>query len=109
MPRRGGINARLAYDFFRFLKRPLEGLRADPEYAVAYLNAILEDGDQQELLMALRRVAKAFGGIPKLAGKAELNVTALYKTLSPQGNPELKGLTALLKAMGMRLAVAPLS
>ena len=22
MPRRGGINARLAYDFFRFLKRP---------------------------------------------------------------------------------------
>ena len=23
MPRRGGINARLAYDFFRFLKRPL--------------------------------------------------------------------------------------
>ena len=26
MPRRGGINARLAYDFFRFLKRPLTGL-----------------------------------------------------------------------------------
>ena len=25
MPRRGGINARLAYDFFRFLKRPLHG------------------------------------------------------------------------------------
>lgn len=29
MPRRGGINARLAYDFFRFLKRPLDGLDAD--------------------------------------------------------------------------------
>ena len=26
MPRRGGINARLAYDFFRFLKRPLKAL-----------------------------------------------------------------------------------
>ncbi len=25
MPRRGGINARLAYDFFRFLKRPQKG------------------------------------------------------------------------------------
>ena len=25
MPRRGGINARLAYDFFRFLKRPRVG------------------------------------------------------------------------------------
>ncbi|MGH8755489.1 MAG: DNA-binding protein, partial [Burkholderiales bacterium] len=36
-----------------------------------------------------------------------LNATSLYRTLSPQGNPELKSLTALLKAMGMRLAVQP--
>ena len=28
MPRRGGINARLAYDFFRFLKRPQHALEA---------------------------------------------------------------------------------
>lgn len=28
MPRRGGINARLAYDFFRFLKRPLQDRHA---------------------------------------------------------------------------------
>ena len=31
-----------------------------------------------------------------------------YRTLSPQGNPELKSLRALLKAMGMRLAVEPI-
>jgi len=30
------------------------------------------------------------------------------RTLSPEGNPELRSLTAILKAMGLRLAVQPL-
>ena len=63
---------------------------------------------QQELMTALRYMAQAFGGVTRLAEQAELNATTLYRTLSPQGNPELKSLTALLKAMGMRLAVQPL-
>lgn len=45
--------------------------------------------------------------MPKVAKQAELNAKALYRTLSPKGNPELKTLTALLKATGMRLAVVP--
>jgi DNA-binding phage protein len=55
----------------------------------------------------LRRLASAFGGISHLAEEAELNATSLYRMLSPQGNPELKSLRALLDAMGMRLAVQP--
>jgi probable addiction module antidote protein len=86
----------------------MESFRKDPEFAAEYLNAVLEDGDQRELLLALRRMAKAFGGVPKLAQETELNATSLYRTLSPRGNPELKSLKALLKAMGMRLAVQPL-
>ena len=86
----------------------IESFRKDPRFAAEYLNAVLEDGDQQELLIALRYLADAFGGVPRLAEQAELNATALYRTLSPQGNPELKSLIALLKAMGMRLAVQPL-
>jgi DNA-binding phage protein len=35
-------------------------------------------------------MAKAFGGVQKLAGKANLNANTLYRTLSPKGNPELK-------------------
>lgn len=81
--------------------------RDDPEFAAEYLNAVLEDGDQQELLHVLRRMAEAFGGIPKLAQTTNLNATSLYRTLSPRGNPELKSLRVLLKAMGMRLAVQP--
>lgn len=85
-----------------------ESFRKDPRFAAEYLNAVLQDGDQQELLIALRYLADAFGGVSRLAEQAELNATALYRTLSPQGNPELKSLIALLNAMGMRLAVQPL-
>ena len=87
----------------------VESLRNDPQFAAEYLNAILEDGEQEELMVALRRLSKAFGGVKKLAADAELNATTLYRTLSPKGNPELKSLTALLRAMGMQLAIRPLS
>jgi probable addiction module antidote protein len=77
----------------------------DPVYAVQMLNSILEDGEQAELLVALRQMAKAFGGVQRIAEKAKLNPTQLYRTLSEDGNPELASLAAILKAMGLRLAV----
>ena len=86
----------------------VESLRKDPKFAADYLNAVLQDGDQEELMVALRRISEALGGVPKLAARAKLNATTLYRTLSPKGNPELKSMTALLQAMGMRLAVQPL-
>lgn len=39
----------------------IESFKNDPGYAAEYLNAVLEDGDQEELMLALRRVASAFG------------------------------------------------
>jgi len=85
----------------------VESFRKDPAFAAEYLNSVLEDGDQGELMLALRRMSKALGGVPKLAEEAELNVNTLYRTLSPKGNPELKSLRALLRAMGMQLTVRP--
>jgi len=82
-----------------------EVFRNDPAYAVVLLNAILEDGDQGELLIALRQMAKAFGGMQTVAEKANLNPTQIYRTLSAEGNPELSSISAILRAMGMRLAV----
>ena len=79
--------------------------RNDPAYAVELLNSILEDGEQGELLIVLRQMAKAFGGVQEIAEKANLNPTQLYRTLSEEGNPALSSLTAILKAMGLRLAV----
>ncbi|HLA35599.1 MAG TPA: addiction module antidote protein [Rhodocyclaceae bacterium] len=85
-----------------------ELFQEDAAFATHYLNEILAEGDQADLLIALRQMAKAFGGVSSIAEKAHLNPTQLYRTLSPEGNPELRSLTALLKAMGMRLAVRPL-
>lgn len=83
--------------------------RQDPAYAVQLLNSILEDGDQGELLITLRQMAKAFGGVQAVAEQAQLNPTQLYRTLSPEGNPALSSFSAILTAMGMRLAIEPVS
>ncbi len=82
--------------------------RSDPALALETINQILEDGDQAELLIVLRQLAEAFGGVQAVAEQAQLNPTQLYRTLSPKGNPALSSLTAILKAMGLRLAVQPL-
>jgi probable addiction module antidote protein len=77
---------------------------ADPEEAAAYLNAALEDGDQEIFLLALRNVAEA-RGMSTVARQARLNRENLYRILSPAGNPQLANLNALLRSVGLRLSV----
>lgn len=79
----------------------------DPREAAAYLEAAIEDGDQAVLMLALRQVAQAQGGIAEVARKSKLSREATYRMLSKSGNPELKSLTAILNAAGLRLAVRP--
>jgi len=83
--------------------------RGDPALAAATLDAILADGDQGELMVTLRQMASAFGGVSHVAREANLNPTQLYRTLSATGNPELRSLSAILRTMGLRLAVQPIS
>jgi probable addiction module antidote protein len=80
--------------------------QARHEFAVAYLNAMLEDAAPEEWAAALGRIAQASGGA-KLAEKVELNADSLYRTLCRRGNPELRSAAALLKAMGIRLVLQP--
>jgi len=82
-----------------------EDLR-DPTEAVAYLNACLEDGDPEVFLLALRDVARARGGVARLAEATDLNREHLYRMLSENGNPELRSLELLLDALGLRLSIA---
>lgn len=85
-----------------------EMFREQPDRAARLLNAVLADGDQDELLLTLRQVALAFGGVRSVAEAADLNPTQLYRTLSTEGNPALSTLRAILKTMGLRLAVQPI-
>lgn len=79
----------------------------DAENAAAYVEAAIEEGDPAGILQALRNVAEARGGIARIAEKTGLNREALYRTLSKRGNPQLKSLTAILEATGLRLSVTP--
>ena len=85
----------------------IEQLKA-PAEAAAYLEAVLEEGDQAAIMLALRQVARAQGGVAKIARKAKLTREATYKMLSRSGNPELRSLSAVLKATGLRIAVKPI-
>lgn len=83
-------------------------LRADPAFAAEYLRAALEENAEEPsaLLIALRRVAEAHG-IQRVADRAGINRESLYRSLSPRGNPTVKTLSAVLKAVGLRLTTEP--
>jgi probable addiction module antidote protein len=79
----------------------LNDLRSDREYAAEYLSAAYADSPEA-FLVALRNVAEAQKGLAKLAAKTRLNRENLYRMLSAKGNPQLKGLGAVLKVLGYR-------
>lgn len=74
--------------------------------AAAYLTASVEEGGLRYLLKALRNVVEAQGGIGRLSQKTKLNRTHLYRTLSPQGNPEISTLDSILKTYGIHIHFA---
>jgi probable addiction module antidote protein len=83
----------------------LRELREDPDFAAEYLKAALKEDDPGVLLIALRRVAEARGGLAKVAKSAGIERESLYRALSPGGNPRLSTLVAVTKAMGLKLSV----
>ena len=89
----------------------LDELRADRELAAEYLKAAMESlddpDDRAAGLLALRTIAEAYGGLGAVAEQAGINRESLYRALSPNGNPTLKTLLAVLKTVGMRLSVEP--
>ena len=90
-------------------EREIAELCVDRQLAVEYLKAAMESLDDPNEraggLLALRTVAEAYGGLGAIAAEAEISREALYRALSPSGNPTLRILLAVLKAVGMRLSV----
>ena len=57
------------------------------------------------ILIALRQIAAARGGLAKVAKDAGIQRESLYRALSNRGNPRLSTLSAVLKAVGLKLSV----
>jgi probable addiction module antidote protein len=84
----------------------IKELRNDPEFAAEYLKAALEDSDEPGvLLLALRHLAEARGGLAKIAKAAGIQRESLYRALSARGNPRLSTLVAVTRALGLSLTV----
>lgn len=92
-------------------EREVAELRVNRELAVAYLKAAMESlddpDDRAAGLLALRTVAEAYGGLGAVAAEAGISRESLYRALSAKGNPTLKTILAVLKAVGMKLSVEP--
>lgn len=82
---------------------------SDPEFAVGYLQASLEEaqaeGDLGVFLVALRDVAMAQESMANVAKSAGVSRASFYKTLSSKGNPEFNTIVRVLSPLGMKLQV----
>lgn len=88
-------------------KSLLETLK-DPREAAEYLNAALEEGDNELFLLALKNVVKA-SGVTNIARKTHLNRENLYKMLSEKGNPEFTSLWSILSSIGLKISIDTVS
>ena len=82
------------YDAAEFLRTP--------EDMAAYFEAALAEGDPQIIASALGDIAKA-QGMAQVAREAGLGRESLYKSLSPDGNPELATILKVVRALGLEL------
>lgn len=78
----------------------------DEETQLAYLNAVLADGDAQEIAAALGTIARA-RGMTEVARRAGLGRESLYKALGEGGNPAFRTILGVAAAMGYTLEARP--
>ena len=79
---------------------------ADPQEAAEYLTTSVEEG-REVFLLALRDVAKAHGGMSKLAENVEIPRESLYQMLSEEGNPSFSNVSTVLEALGIHVQFVP--
>ena len=73
-----------------------------PGRVAAYLEAASDDGDPSLIATAIGDIARA-RGMTQLAAEAGVTREALYKALSPTGDPRLSTLLGVMKALGIKL------
>ena len=77
-----------------------------PAAIAAYMTEALDSNDPGFIADALGVIARA-RGMTQVAREAGLSRESLYRTLSPEGNPELGTLLRVLTVLGLQLTVRP--
>jgi probable addiction module antidote protein len=85
------------------LERLKEPMRAEFAMKLA-VKEFEKDGEIDVLLDTLRLVARAQGGIAKLARRTSVSRQALSEALSAEGNPRLRTFQSVLEALGLQMS-----
>lgn len=78
-----------------------------PEMIAAYIEAVMEDGAPELIVLALGNIARS-RGMSEMARKTGITREGLYKALGKHGDPKLSTFLAVIRSLGLRLSVKPL-
>ncbi|MFQ4135114.1 DNA-binding protein [Nodosilinea sp. PGN35] len=82
----------------------IESLK-DPAEAAAYLDAVLEDGELEPILLALKNVAEARRSLASSHNEHDLSWDTCYQLLSQGEAPGILVVSKLLSSLGLKLSV----
>ena len=77
------------------------------EMIAEYLNAVLAEGDDAEVIAAIGHIAKSIG-MSKIAQETGLSRPSLYKALSEGSKPQFDTIMKVLRAIGGQLQINPM-
>ena len=77
------------------------------EMIAEYLNEVLENGDNSDVIIAIGNIAKAIG-MTKIAEETGLSRPSLYKALSEGAKPQFATIMKVLRAIGGQVRVNPI-
>lgn len=78
------------------------------EMIAKYLNTVLEEGNNADVINAIGHIAKAIG-MTKIAEETGMSRPSLYKALSDGAKPQFETIMKVLKAIGGQIQIHPTS
>ena len=78
------------------------------EMIAEYLNIVLEEGDDSQIIVAIGNIAKAIG-MTKIAEETGMSRPSLYKALSDGAKPQFSTIMKVLRAVGWQIRVNPVT
>ena len=78
------------------------------EMIAEYLNTVLEEGNNSDVITAIGNIAKAIG-MTKIAEETGLSRPSLYKALAVGSKPQFDTIMKVIKAIGGQLKITPIA
>lgn len=78
------------------------------EIITEYLNAVLADGNDSDIIVAIGNIAKSIG-MTKIANETGLSRPSLYKALSDGSKPQFETIMKVLRVIGGQIQISPVN